>query len=134
MAKYTFIGPFVANTTPYYNTTTFLNGVEDALKVAQEQVADVNTQTVTTYTLALTDAGKVVEMNNASANTVTVPQNSSVAFPINTVIEIHQYGAGATTVSAGTGSTLRPTSTVTVTAQYKSLRIRKRATNEWIVE
>lgn len=132
MAKYTFTGPFVANTTPYYNTTTFLNGVEGALKTAQEQVADVNTQTGTTYTLVLADAGKVVEMNNAAANTVTIPPNSSVAFVINTVIEIHQYGAGATSVAQGAGVTLRPSSPQTVTGQYRSMRLRKRATDEWI--
>lgn len=134
MAKYTLTGPFVANTTPYYNTVAFLNGLEDGITVAQTQVAQVNTQTGTTYTLVLTDAGKVVEMNNAASNTLTIPPNSSVAFPINTVIEVHQYGAGATSVAQGSGVTLRPSSPQTVTGQYRSMRLRKRATDEWIAD
>jgi hypothetical protein len=95
----------------------------------------VNPQTGTTYTPVLSDAGKIIEMNNASANTFTIPPNSSVAYPVNTVMEVFQYGAGVTSVVAGAGVTIPPSSAaVAVSARYKSLRLRQRAANEWIVE
>lgn len=96
--------------------------------------ADTNTQTGTTYTLVLADAGKIVEMNNAAANTLTVPPNSTVAFIIGTIIEVCQVGAGITSVAAGAGVTFRPTTPIAVSAQWESLRLRKRATNEWVIE
>lgn len=134
MAKYTLTGPFVANTTPYYNTAAFLNGVEGGITTAQTQVSDVNAQTGTTYTLVLADAGKTVEMNNAAGNTLTIPPNASVAFPVNTLIEVHQTGAGATSVVGGAGVTLNPISPIAVPGQWKTLRLRKRATNTWVAE
>lgn len=94
-----------------------------------------NTQTGTAYTLVGGDARKVVEMNNAAANTVTIPTNASVQFAVGTVIDIQQIGAGVTTISPIAGVTLRSTaSPVVTTGQYsRSIRIRKRATDEWIV-
>lgn len=94
-----------------------------------------NTQTGTAYTLVLGDAGEVIEMNNAAANTVTIPPNSSVAFPVGTIIEVLQYGAGQTTIAAGVGVTLRSPAGKTKTAvQYSSATLRKRATDEWMLE
>lgn len=92
----------------------------------------VNTQTGS-YTLVLSDAGKAVEMNVAGANTLTVPPNSSVAFPIGTVIEICQLGAGQTTLTPGAGVTLRNASSLTTRAQYATVSLRKRGTDEWVV-
>jgi hypothetical protein len=134
MTKYSPTGPFVANTTPYYNTAAFFNGIEDGINVAQTQVSDVNPQTGTTYTLVLADAGKTVEMNNAAGNTLTIPPNASVAFSNNTLIEVHQTGAGVTSVAAGAGVTLNPVNPIAVPGQWKTLRLRKRATNTWVAE
>jgi hypothetical protein len=98
-----------------------------------------NTQTGTTYTLALTDIGLAVEMNNAGAMTLTVPPNSSVAFPIGTVIDIVRIGAGTLTIAQGAGVTLpnkieaAGTTNRTVTAQYGVARLRKRATDQWVL-
>jgi hypothetical protein len=83
------------------------------------------------YTLAIGDMNTVVEMNVASANTLTVPPNSSVAFPVGTVVEVAQYGAGQTTVVAGSGVTIRTPGTLVLRAQYSSVTLRKRATDEW---
>ena len=103
------------------------------LKGAVASTVTVNLQTAS-YTLALADAGKVVEMNVATANNLTVPPNSSVAFPVGTVIEVHQYGAGATTVVAGSGVTVRTPDTLVLDGQYATATLRKRATDEWVLD
>jgi hypothetical protein len=92
----------------------------------------VTTQQAANYTLALGDAGTVVEGTKATAQTITVPPNSSVAFPIGTVIEVVQYGAGQITLTPGAGVTIRTASTLTTRAQYSSVGLRKRATDEWV--
>lgn len=92
------------------------------------------TQTGTNYTLTTADARKIIEMNNAAANTVTVPANATAAFPVGTVIDVMQIGAGATTIAPAAGVTLRAPLGLRVAVQYGSLRLRKRATDEWIVE
>lgn len=92
-----------------------------------------STQTAS-YTLALADAGTVVEMNVASANTVTIPPNSSVAFPVGTILEICQVALGQTTVAAGAGVTIRnPGTSLAARAQWSTLSLRQRATNEWVL-
>jgi hypothetical protein len=90
-----------------------------------------NTQAGTSYTLVLGDAGKAVEMTSSSANTVTVPPNSSVAFPTGTILEITQVGVGKTTVTRGSGVTFDPP--LIAMNQYSTVRLRKRATDEWVV-
>lgn len=92
-----------------------------------------NLQTAS-YTLVLGDAGKIIEMNVASANTLTIPPNSSVAFPIGQLIDLCQVGLGQCTVTAGAGVTLRTaTSTTATRAQWSTLTLRQRATDEWVV-
>lgn len=87
------------------------------------------------YTLVLADRGVCIEMNSASATIVSVPTNASVAFDIGTVVEVYQMGAGSVTVQAVTPgtTTLRPTASVVVRAQYSSVSMRKRAADEWVV-
>lgn len=94
-----------------------------------------NNQIGTTYTLVLTDAGKVIECNNASPIALTVPPNSSVAFPVGTVIEVWMQGAGAITITAGSGVTIRsPGSDLIINTQYATAVLRKRATDEWVLD
>lgn len=92
-----------------------------------------NTRTAS-YTLVLSDAGKVVEMNVGSANNLTVPPNSSVAFPVGTIIEVMQLGIGQTTIVAGSGVTIRSAGgEMKLTSQYATASLRKRATDEWVL-
>ncbi len=95
-----------------------------------------NTQSgaTTAYTLVLADSGAVVEMTSASTSTVTVPANSSVAFPIGTIIEVCQIGAGRITIAPANGSVqLLTASSLQTRAQYSSLTLRKRGTDQWII-
>lgn len=96
---------------------------------------DVEQTTKTaSHTLTLTDSGKVVEMNVATVNNLTIPPNGSVAFPIGTIIEIAQLGAGQTTIVPGSGVTIRsPGGKLKIAGQYSSASLRKRATNEWVL-
>ena len=96
-----------------------------------------NLQTGTTYTLALSDYtdGLIVEMSNAAANTVVIPLNSVVPFPIGATLPITQIGAGQTKVVADVGVTLRNAhATAKIAAQWGSVAIRQRDTDEWVLE
>lgn len=94
-----------------------------------------NVQSGTTYTLILTDQDKALELTNASAVTVTIPPYSTVAFPTGSVIELLRYGAGEVSVSPGAGVTLlSPLSARRLNLQYSSAVIRKRSTDEWLLE
>ncbi|HWU22605.1 MAG TPA: hypothetical protein VN088_13815 [Nocardioides sp.] len=101
---------------------------------AQTAILTATSQT-SSYTLALTDAGQLLEMNVASPATVTVtvPANATVAFPVGTVLEIHQYGTGQVTIAPASGVTIRTPSSYTTRAQYSTIRLRKRATDEWVL-
>jgi hypothetical protein len=92
-------------------------------------------QTGASYTAQLADRGTVVEMNAASSQTFLIPTNASVAFDIGTVIGVYQMGVGSVTIQAVTPgtTTIRPTSSVAVPAQYSTVFIRKRAADEWVV-
>lgn len=83
--------------------------------------------------LVIAEAGSIVEVNSASAVTITVPANATVAFPDQTQIEIHQVGAGLVTVAPATNVTLQG-SPLTTPGQHKSLFLRKRGTNLWVVQ
>jgi hypothetical protein len=95
----------------------------------------VSTQAGTTYTLALTDTETTVEFTSASAVTVTVPPNSTAAFDVGSSIELYQYGAGQVTVAPGAGVTIRsPLGRLKLASQYAACALRKRATDEWVLE
>ncbi|AYR02932.1 minor tail protein [Gordonia phage Stultus] len=100
--------------------------------IAAAQLAIANAQSAA-YTLALTDANKAVEVTSATGVNVTVPPNSAVAFPVGTLIEVAQTGAGQLTLVAGAGVTLRTASSLTTRAQWSTVTLRKRATDEWVV-
>lgn len=90
-------------------------------------------QAGTAYTLALVDLGTVVEMTSSSSSTVTIPLNATVAFPIGTIIEVCQFGAGQVTIAAAGGVGMFTANSFQTRAQYSSLTLRKRATNQWVV-
>lgn len=108
------------------------------IQTASPALIGLNTQTAN-YTLVIADAGKSVEINAAGATTLTIPPNVSVAFPIGTVIEVVRLGAGILTIAQGSGVTLpnkveaAGTTNRTVTAQYGVARLRKRATDQWVL-
>ena len=86
------------------------------------------------YTAALTDIGTAVEFT-ATAN-FTIPPNSSVAFPTGAILQCTNMGSGTTiTIAAGVGVTLRSAGgLLNLATQYTSAILRKRATDEWVVE
>lgn len=93
---------------------------------------------VTTYTgsatLALADYGKVIEVNSTSSSVITIPTNAAVAFAVGTLIEIARMGTGSVTIAAASGVTIRnPASVLTISPQYGSVVLRKRGTNEWVI-
>ena len=104
----------------------------------RDAINKLNAMVVTTktasYTLALVDANTIVEMNVGTANNLTVPANSGVPFPIGTVIEVYQLGAGQTTVVADGGVTIRTPDTLKIDGQYATAALRKRATDEWVLD
>lgn len=103
----------------------------DASAVLATQV-QANPQTAG-YTLVLADAGRAVEVTSASAVAVTVPTNATVAFPIGTVLHVTQLGAGQVTVTPAAGVTITGTPGLKTRAQNSEVKLRKRATNTWLV-
>lgn len=91
------------------------------------------TSQTTSYTLVLADRGTMIEMNSGSSLNLTIPLNSSVTFDVGTTVGICQMGAGQVTVVATGGVTLRNPSSLTTRAQYSTISVRKRATDEWVV-
>lgn len=91
------------------------------------------TQSGTSYTFALTDAFRTVEFTSATAVAATIPQFSSVPWITGTILGLLPYGAGQLTIVAGTGVTIRTSSSLTSRAQYSTLWARYRGSDEWIV-
>jgi hypothetical protein len=53
---------------------------------------------------------------------------------VGTIIEIFQYGLGQITIAGGGGVTLRSDgSKVKTAAQYATIGLRQRATDEWVL-
>jgi hypothetical protein len=83
------------------------------------------------YTLALTDQSKVVVMNvSTSGKTITVPLNSAVAFPVGSVVHLYNRSSDDVAVAGDSGVTVRNAGNI---SQYVEARLRKRATNEWVL-
>lgn len=83
------------------------------------------------YTLVLTDSRKTVEIDSAVDRTVTVPPNSAAAFPVGTVIDVYRANTGEVNIVAGAGVTLQNAGSIT--SQYGTITLRKRATDEWVL-
>lgn len=109
-----------------------VSGLQTALDAKPSFYVVHNTLSATAYTFVLTDATRLTEANSASAQTYTVPPNSSVAFPIGTILEVYRHGSGTLTIAAGAGVTIRTPSSLTARAQYSTIVLRKRATDEWV--
>jgi hypothetical protein len=95
-------------------------------------------QSGSSYTFVLADAGTVVEGTGTSPQSFIIPPHSSVAWPSGpytaTVIEVFQYGTGQITIVAGAGVTLRSDgSRAHTAAQYATIGLRCRATDEWVL-
>jgi hypothetical protein len=102
-------------------------------QVLSSAIIPINTQTAN-YVLALSDAGICVEMNGAGANTLTIPPFATVPWKANTMIMVRQEGAGVTTITAGAGVTLHTPATAAITAQYGTVSLHNRATDEWCMD
>ena len=85
------------------------------------------------FTLAVGDVGAVDEVNSTAAATVTIPLNSAQPFPIGTRRWVCRYGTGTVAFAVAAGVTLRNPG-LTFDAQYATLCLRKRGTDEWLVE
>jgi hypothetical protein len=94
----------------------------------------LSSQRAANYTLALADAGTVVEFTGGSSVTLTVPTTVTVGLPVGTVVEVFQLGSGQVTVAPASGVTLRAHGGLLHTAaQYATISLRKRDTDEWVV-
>ena len=85
-------------------------------------------------TLVLSDAGGVVEMNSATAVSLTIPAMASVPWVRGQMVEVVQLGAGQVTFVPDTGVTLRTPRSLTTRAQYSTVRLRMRGSNEWVLD
>lgn len=96
---------------------------------------ELSRRTAFDTTLQLSDASGVVEMTSSASKTITVPADSSVAFVSGTVVELCLIGAGDITVAAEAGVTLNsPGGLTQITEQYGTATLRKRSTDNWVLE
>lgn len=104
------------------------------MRVVVDSLAGIFAPTAKTvsYTAVLADRGTCIEMNAAGALNFTVPQNSAVSYDIGTVLVVTQLGAGQVTLVQDTNVTIRTPSSLLTRAQYSTVSVRKRATNEWV--
>lgn len=124
----TFTGAQVNVPTPTADGRAANKGYVDQVPINARSGAD--------YTLALTDAGGIVEMS--TAHKVRIPTDAAVNFPINTVIQVRMTGTSNVIVDAVTPGTTTVVSTAgsdpTLTAQWTSMVLQKRAANTWVAE
>jgi hypothetical protein len=117
-------GPFVFGTVPAYDDPIWLNRVETSY-------ASSKTVTGASFTPSLADGGGHVLMSRSSAQTVTIPAN---VFEEGMVIVFRQIGTGVLTVTPGAGMTMHPSSSVTVTAQWRPLCVTFLSASECVVD
>ncbi|MDZ7785794.1 MAG: hypothetical protein U5L95_01585 [Candidatus Saccharibacteria bacterium] len=82
------------------------------------------------------DVGKIVEVTHGSTvRTQTVPPNSSVAYPVGSNLYVRKTGTANVAIAAGSGVTIRDPNALglTISTQYETRRLMKRATDEWVM-
>lgn len=92
----------------------------------------LNTRTAN-YTATFGDEGKLIEMNATTSTVFTVPTNATVAFDIGVSMYVTRLGTGSVTIAAASGVTIRTANSLTMGAQYSTVWLRKRATDEWVL-
>jgi hypothetical protein len=90
----------------------------------------VTTYSASTVTAAIGDLGALVLLSNATSCAVTIPPSYGSTGDTITLV---QYGAGQVTVVAGSGVTLRYSTTLKTRSQYAAITAIKLGTNEWLV-
>jgi len=107
--------------------------------VPMRAYAQTVTVSGTTKTLALTDANTIQECSNGSAQAITIPTNASVAIPVKSYITFEQHGAGVVSITGASGVSINGNtesggseSTVSISAQWGAVTLRKIGTNAYI--
>ena len=92
------------------------------------------TTSATAYTALYTDADGIVETTAATAVTVTIPTVATANWLKGTELTFTQCAAGQITFVGASGVTLRTPRSLTTRAQWSTVRLRMRATNEWVLD
>lgn len=122
------------------DTANFLGNLSSEISSVQ-QLADAvddislpvirTTEVTTDHSLVSEDAGTCIEVDSSNPVNIEVPQHTTVGFPIGTVVEIYAAGSGTVTISGAGGVTVRNVGSIS--GQYATVRLRKRADNEWVL-
>lgn len=112
--------------------------VLDLITDMQAEIAALNAlvttpSVITTSSTTVTNTPSVLYvMNSATAQTITLaPDLTNIA--VGGVVTILRAGAGSVTIVEGSGVTIRKSSsTLVISAQYKTVQLIKIATNEWV--
>ena len=90
----------------------------------------VTTYSGSTVTLASGDIRALILLSNATSAAVTIPPSYGSTGDTVTLL---QYSTGQVTVVAGSGVTLRYSTTVKTRSQYSAITAIKIGTDEWLV-
>lgn len=87
----------------------------------------------TAYTPTVADCDGVIEMTSATAVTVTIPTVATAGWVKGNTLTFTQAAAGQVTFAGASGVTLRSPRALTTRAQWATVTLRMRATNEWVL-
>jgi hypothetical protein len=90
----------------------------------------VTTYSASTVTLANSDIRALILLSNATSAAVTIPPSYGV---VGDTVTLLQYNTGQVTIVAGSGVTLRYSTTVKTRSQYSAITAIKIGTDEWFV-
>jgi hypothetical protein len=138
--------PVTVDGVPSTRFATFLESITEQLETNETAVTNLTTSTTTTTTTASNrweivtfsgnyspsapDAGKLLISTSGSATDFTI--NSGV-FELGDQLVVWQYGAGQVTVVAGSGTTIRTPTTLTINEQYGSVTLIMGLSEEWMI-
>lgn len=92
------------------------------------------TTTATAFTPSAIHADTVVECTAATAVSVTIPSVATAGWLKGATLIFTQMGAGKVSFAGAAGVTLRTPNLLATRAQYSTVRLRMRATDEWVID
>ena len=101
----------------------------DGKVIGQAVSADV----VVSFNVALDHANQMIPISSASAVNATIQPDATLNLPVGFNLALVRKGSGAVAFVAGSGVTIRTTSSLSARIQYSTIGIVKIAANEWVV-
>ena len=127
----------IAGVTATPTELNYVDGVTSAIQTQFDAKAPSKVPIISvtaSKTLALSDAETYQDCNHGStAINITISLNSAVAFPVGTNIAFEMSGAAQVAFVITGGVAVQPSTTLKISAKYKTAALLKKAENTWII-